>query len=58
MVNTGEKTVIEYVEDDVNRHPDSDFSKYVVRIDNGKDDVLPSSKFVGLIEKKWGGFSY
>ena len=54
MGNTGEKIVIEYVEDDVNRHPDSDFSKSVVRIDNGKDGVLPSSKFVDFIEKIMG----
>ena len=52
--NTGEKTVIEYVEDDVDELPDSDFSKSAVRvfdkIDNGKAGVLPSSKFVELIE--------
>ena len=51
---TGEKTVMEDVEDDVYELPDSDISKAAVRvfekIDNGKDGVLPSSKFVEFIE--------
>ena len=54
---TGKKTVIEYVEDEL---PDSDFSKAATRlfdkIDNGKDGVLPSSKFVDLIETLGEGF--
>ena len=47
---TGKKTVIEYLEDDVDVVPDSDFSKYAVivfnKIYNVKDGVFPSSKFV------------
>ena len=42
---TGANTVIEYVEDDIDELPDSDFSKAAVRvfhkIDDGKDGVLP-----------------
>ena len=41
--------MIEYVEDDLDELPDSDFSKDTAiifdKIDNGKDGVLPSSKF-------------
>ena len=47
--NTGENTVIEYVEDDVDELPHSDFSKAAARlfdkIDHGKASVFPSSKF-------------
>ena len=57
---TGKQTVIEDVEDDVNELPDSDFSKAAARefykIYNGKDGVLPSSKFVDLIEILGEGF--
>ena len=49
------------MEDDVDELPDSDFSIAAViifdRIDNGKDGVLPSSKFVYLIETLGGGGS-
>ena len=42
---TGEKTVIEDVEDDVDEIPDSDYAKYVARvfyeIENRKSNVLP-----------------
>ena len=42
--------MIEYLEDDVDVLPDSDFSKYAVivfnKIYNVKDGVFPSSKFV------------
>ena len=51
---TGKKTAIEDVEDEIDELPDSDFSKSATiifdKIDNGKDGVLPSSKFVDLIE--------
>ena len=57
---TGEKTVIEYVEDDVHGLPDSDFSKAAViifyDIDNGKSSLLLSSKFVELVETLGEGF--
>ena len=46
-VNIGEKTWIEDVEDDLDKIPDSDFSKSAAiifdKIYNGKDGVLPSS---------------
>ena len=52
---TGKKTVIEYVEYGVYKLPGSDISKAAARvfdkIDHMKGDVLPSSKFVDLIEK-------
>ena len=52
--------MIQYVEDDVDELPDSDFSKASARvfnkIENGKDGVLPSSKFVDLIETLGEGF--
>ena len=52
--------MIQYVEDDVDELPDSDFSKAAARvfnkIENGKDGVLPSSKFVDLIETLGEGF--
>ena len=42
---TGEETVIEDVEDDVDELPDSDFSQATTRvfdkIYNGKDGILP-----------------
>ena len=48
------------MEHDVYELPDSDFSKATVRvfheIDNGKDGVLPLSKFVELIETIGEGF--
>ena len=57
---TEENTVMEDVEDDINELPDSDFSKAAARefykIYNGKDGVLPSSKFVDLIEILGEGF--
>ena len=57
---TGENTVIEDVEDDVDELPDSDFSKAAARvfdkIDHVKDGVLPSSKFVDFIETLEEGF--
>ena len=57
---TGEKTVIEDLEDDVDELPDSDSAKAAARvfdeIDNGKAGVLPSSKFVDLIETLGEGF--
>ena len=53
-VKTGENTVIEDVEDDVDKLPDSDFSKSAVRvsdnIDIGKAVVLTFSMFVDLVE--------
>ena len=59
-VRTGEKTEIEDAEDDVDGHPDSDFYKASARVFDKiyyeKDGVLPSSKFVDLIETFWGGF--
>ena len=58
--STGEKTMIEDVKDDVYELPDSDFSNAAARlfdkIDNGKDDVLPSSNFVDSIETFGEGF--
>ena len=52
--------MIEYVEDDVDELPDSDFSKAATiifdRIDNRKDGVIPQSKFVDLIETLEEGF--
>ena len=57
---TGEKTVIDDLEDDVDELPDSDFSKSAAiifdEIYHGKDGVLLSSKFVGFIETLGGGF--
>ena len=51
---TALNTVIEDVEDELDELPDSDFSNSATilfdKIDNGKDGVLPSSKFVDLIE--------
>ena len=51
--------MIEDVEDDVNELPGSDFSKNATgvfdKIYNGEDGVLPSSKFVDLIETLGGG---
>ena len=48
-VTTGKNNVIEDVEDDVDELSDSDFYKAADRvfdkIDNEKDDVLPSSFF-------------
>ena len=48
--NTGKKTVIEYVEDDVDELPDSYFSKAAARVfdkkNNGKAGFLPFSKFL------------
>ena len=56
---TGEKSVIEDVEDDVDELPASDFSNVAAgvfdKIENGKDGVLPSSNFVILIETLGGG---
>ena len=50
----GYNTVIEYVEDYVDKLPDSDFSKAAARvydkIDNGKAGVIQLSNFVDLIE--------
>ena len=44
-VNTGWTAVIEYLKDDIDELPDSDFSKATARvfdeIDNEKDDVRP-----------------
>ena len=52
--------MIEDVEYDVDELPYSYFSKAAARvfdrIDNGKDGVLPSSKFVDLIETLGEGF--
>ena len=46
--------MIEYVEDEVDELPDSDFSKATARvfdkIDHGNYGVIPLSKFVALIE--------
>ena len=57
---TGKKTVIENFEDDVDELSDLDFSKAAARvfdkINNGKDGVLPLSKFVDLIETLGEGF--
>ena len=48
------------MEDDVNELPDSYFSKAAVRvfdkIDHGKANILPLSKFVELIETLGEGF--
>ena len=52
--------MIENMEDDIDELPDSDFSKAPPRlfdeIYNCKAGVLPSSKFVDLIETFWEGF--
>ena len=57
---TCEKNVIKYVEDDIDELTDADFSKAATRLfdktDNRKDGVLPSSKFVDLIETLGKGF--
>ena len=57
---TGKNTVIESVEDSVDKFPDSYFSKAATRvfnkIDNGKDGIIPSSKSVDLIEKVGYGY--
>ena len=57
---TGKNTATEDVEDDVDELPDSDFSKATAilldKIDNSKDGVLPSSKFVNWIETLGDGF--
>ena len=57
---TGEKTVIEDFEDDVDELSDLDFSKAAARvsdkINNGKDGVFPSPKSFGLIETLGEGF--
>ena len=49
--------MIEDVEDDVDEHPDSDFSKAAARviyeIDNRKAGVLPPPRFVDLIKTLW-----
>ena len=59
--NTVKNNVVEDVEDDVDELLDSDFSKAAAivfdKIDNGKDGVLPSSKFVELIETLGEGFN-
>ena len=51
---TGKSTVIEYVEYDRDKIPESYFSKSTARvsdkIDNEKDCFLPLSKFVEFIE--------
>ena len=56
---TGKNNIIEYVEDDIDELPNSDLSKAAARvfdkIYNGKAGVLPSSKFVDLIETLGGG---
>ena len=56
---TGKKTVIEDVDDDKDKVPDTDFDKSVSRvydkIDHVKDGVLPLSKLVDLIETFGGG---
>ena len=58
---TGKNTVIKYMEDDIDELPDSKISKAVARgfdeIDNGKADVIPSSKFVDLIGILGEGFN-
>ena len=52
--------MIEDVEDEIDELPDSDFfkteAKIVDKINNGKDGVLPPSKYVELIETLWDGF--
>ena len=57
---TGEHTVMEEVEYDVDELPDSYFSKSTTVIfdkkDNGKDGAILSSKFVDLIETLGEGF--
>ena len=57
---TGKNTVVEDVEDDVDKLPYSDFAIVVAKvfdkIDNGKDGVLPLSKFVDSIETILEGF--
>ena len=51
--------MIEGVEDEVDKLPDSDISKAAARVfgktDNGKASFLPLSKSVHLIETFWGG---
>ena len=58
--NIGKNTVMEDMEDDVDELPDSYFSKAAARlfdkIDHGKSGVIPSSKFVDLIEILGEGF--
>ena len=58
--NTGKNNVIEDVEYDIDQLPDSYFYKNSARIFDkiyyGKDSVLPSSKFVDLIETLGEGF--
>ena len=48
--------MIEYVEDNVDELPVPDLSKANTvifdKIDNGKDGVLPSSKFVDITDSK------
>ena len=60
-VNTGNETVIEYVEDDIAGIPGSDFAKAATRvfdeIDIGKDGVLPSSIFFTWLKHLGGGGS-
>ena len=57
---TGEKNVIEDVEDDVYEITDSDFSKATAiifdKIYIGRDGFLPSSNFVDLIVTLGEGF--
>ena len=57
---TCENNVTYNVEDDVDKIPDSSFSKsaagVVDKLDNGKAGVLPSSKCVDLIETLGEGF--
>ena len=57
---TGKNTVIKDVEDDIDKLPDSDFSRATVRlfyeIYNGKAGLLPSSKFGDLIQIIGVGF--
>ena len=56
---TVKKTVIKDVEDDIDELPDSYFSKSAERLFNKINDVkygvLPSSKFVDLVETLGGG---
>ena len=60
-VKTGEKTVIEDVDDDLDEITDTYFSKYDARefykVDHVKYGVLPLSKFVDLVEN-FGGLSW
>ena len=52
--------MIEDVEDKIYELPETDFAKAAAgvfeNIDDGKYGVLPSSKFVDLIETLWEGF--